>query len=305
MFHTERFGGLYRDVTADLEAFVAHGEEDGTIPTLQAKWFRDLIIGFTTEFRRWPTYALGTPLGDYLELFENRKIHRDLRLAGHVFLHIAYDLPRVIADSFSATPTMRSDGRRVFIHPTPRFLRVFLSYARKGALGVLPRIAASFDALRVLAYWVIALRTIAWVHAEVLSDAAGRSGVEYDMAGGLFDAADEAVSHKWLLGVPELDSSELLSILPVFPTSITFESSVLGATCAAVAAAIATATAMKRQRSSDEQASATVEIFGALVLRNLSRALLPRELRGPDKIDIRTREPITPRRIRLNKRRRD
>jgi hypothetical protein len=175
-------------------------------------WFRGLISSFESEFRKWPTST--GDIHKYLQLFEGNEIDPHLRLAAHAFLHIAYDLPRVIATSLRTISYSRSSMRTAFLRPGPVFLRAFLDHATGGGFGILGRIAGRFEPMRALAYWVIALRSVAWVHAEILSESAP-GALDARMAQELCRAGIEATRRKWILGVPELDNSRMFQAVPL------------------------------------------------------------------------------------------
>jgi hypothetical protein len=209
------FADLYGDVTSALERHIREQESLGALTALDAAWFRALISGFQTEYLKWPAYR-GTHLGEYLQLFENERIDPILRLASHAFLHVTYDLPRVIADTLAGTTGPgRLVKRTVFLRPGPIFLREFMAHARTGKLGLLARLMGRMESARVLAYWVLALRSIGWVHAEVLADSTQRPTIEGRMAQALLVAGRYAASTGNVRGIPDLNNSELVALLPL------------------------------------------------------------------------------------------
>jgi hypothetical protein len=270
---TDRFRALYEEVTHDLEKYIKD-----ELTGIEATWFRDdLIRGFDAEFLNWEKAKGAT--ADYLYRLDESSVHDDVRLAGHVFLHIAYDLPRVLADTFLARKGIQSTGRTAFIRPNPRFLKVFLAHLKSGRLGVLGWFVGHVDAMRVLGFWVIALRMTAWIHAEALAEAHDpqnptnrdkRNDLEARMADGLHRAADRALSQRWIVGVPDLDSSVMVAGVPAFLEELTTTQAVgLTAILAILGGTIAaTSSAVRRRR-----VLATIEVFGALVHRNMTRAL--------------------------------
>src|SRR4029077_2654291 len=98
-----RFEKLYRRIDASLEDHLR--KETGTpqLSTGDEAWFRALMVSFHDKFKEWPSLGPGD-VYDYLRLFESRGVDPLLRLAAHAFLHIGYDLPRVIAKSLAARP---------------------------------------------------------------------------------------------------------------------------------------------------------------------------------------------------------
>src|SRR5437773_185579 len=116
IIRTERFDKLYSQVTRDLRAFLVEEQHLQRLSPQCALWFDCLMRLFLNEFGRWPLYA-GTAVGEYLALLESPGVHSDFRLAGHAFLHIAYDLPRCIAPTLvTASPMfLISELRTAFV----------------------------------------------------------------------------------------------------------------------------------------------------------------------------------------------
>ena len=112
-------------------------------------------------------YAAG-PIKEYLELFQGPGVNPQLRLAAHAYLHIAFDLPRVISTTLPPQGANRVSMRRAFLRPGPVFLEAFRAHARSGKLGRLAKFLGRFEVTRALGYWVLTLRTVAWVQAELL-----------------------------------------------------------------------------------------------------------------------------------------
>src|SRR5688572_24553580 len=150
MRDTRRFEAIYRAVTGDLTMWVAEEAAAGRLTRVEQQWFeQQLIPGFLAEYTRWPA-AVGD-IKKYLDAFDAPRVHGDLRLAAHVFLHIAYDLPRVIANTFVAPQRFDPHlGRAVFIRPGPRFLKVFLNEMRRGHFGWIARVGSRWDAAQML-----------------------------------------------------------------------------------------------------------------------------------------------------------
>lgn len=278
MIRTDRFETIYGLVTDTLQEYARDAVSKGRMLPPDDAWFADLIRGFWNEYQRWPLYAGSNDIADYLGIFEARGIHRDLRLAGHVFLHIAYDLPRVIADKFSSHAGSRTRGRELFLRPAPRLLRVLLQYASGGAFGMVGRLAGRVEPIRFLGYWVIALRSVAWIHAEILADAAAdRPRLETQMGIAIRNAAVEATSHRWVLGVPELDNNELLSVAgPAAASSVSIQTTLgIALASAATAAALTAFLLWRRNRPDRDNVAASIDVLGALILKNVTNALDP------------------------------
>jgi hypothetical protein len=207
------FGRLYDAVTAELRLFIAEAAQRGEVTPAEIEWFEDIIVGFTAEFDAWPV----TPqphIRGYLDLFDTTP-SRILRIAGHAFLHVAYDLPRVLANHMNHPQINRNQIRNLFLRPAPRFRQVFRQHLRKGGFGFILRPVGSVGPVEVLAYWLIALRSVAWIHAEILADSqADRIRLEQELAAALHAAGDDARSKPWIFGVPRLEISRLFQFAP-------------------------------------------------------------------------------------------
>jgi len=202
-YRTEDFATLYGVVTRHIAAAVTDLEaEDRSVDVNPSyRWVRYLTLAFQQQFEDWEHDRDLAHYMDGLETWERRPVHPAIRLAGHVYLHIGYDLPRSIAVTLGAAtasmnvPSMRdtlvdpppvnvpradrSSARILFLQATPAFDRALLS---SEGLAVLRR--AGFPvhwlrlwgarrqraALEVIGQWAIALRGIAWMHAEILAD---------------------------------------------------------------------------------------------------------------------------------------
>lgn len=94
---TRPFQLLYEEVTARLTK-VADG-----LPSRESSWLRWLIQRFWESHLEW---IAGDPrVAEYLYRFHRGYSPRALRVIGHAFLHIAYDLPRDIDWSFTGAPS--------------------------------------------------------------------------------------------------------------------------------------------------------------------------------------------------------
>jgi hypothetical protein len=120
---TARFYQLYCEITTGLTDFIDNLYVSGDVTPAEHAWFNGLINGFRSAYQRWPLAPNGH-VRTYLQLFATRNRH--LRLAAHAFLHIAFDLPRVIADSLVRVPeSERWRYRTLFVRSAPRLREVF------------------------------------------------------------------------------------------------------------------------------------------------------------------------------------
>lgn len=271
-FHTQDFAGLYDRVTKTLREHLVTELGVGALAPPDLAWFEDLIVQFDIEFHHWNSYG-PSPIRTYLTLFEDPRVSRYLRLAAHAYLHIAYDLPRVISTTLLRAPGSRDSKRRAFLRPGPVFLKAFLMHARAGGFGGPGRIIGRFKPVQMLAYWVIALRTVAWVHAEILADRGGPAGLEATMATELVNAAEEAIAYPWVLGVVELDNSRLFQVMPASVTTGLLSGAVSGLV-SAILALLAVLWFRQRRREVDT-VTAQIDVLGALVYRAMVRSLDP------------------------------
>jgi hypothetical protein len=72
------------------------------------------------------------------------------------------------------------------------------------------------EQMEILAFWATSLRSVAWIHAEVLLDSGGRPFLERQLARRLFQAGRRALQRRWILGVQRFGNEELGAyILPI------------------------------------------------------------------------------------------
>src|SRR5262245_11896608 len=94
--------GVFQEFAAETRPFRLLYDEVTELMQLQSEglegkerlWFESLIQGFQTEYEAWPKKPHVIRY-----LIRLRGSWQLLRVMAHTFLHIAYDLPRVIADS--------------------------------------------------------------------------------------------------------------------------------------------------------------------------------------------------------------
>jgi branched-chain amino acid transport system ATP-binding protein len=225
---TQDFDRLYRIVTGYLESFVAEGQRDPIQPisAQDAAWLRYLIGVFRQLFDDW---QIDRDLDVYLSSLEtwppgaapSRRVHRMFRLAGHVYLHVAFDLTRGLAGTVPV-PT----GPAVLLVPGPSTSFVtpapVVASTRPGARELFQRAAPAFDRslqsdrvlallgevtfwakllgyftrkrrqqlLAIMAPWVRSLRSEAWTMAERILDTppVHRAGLVTRLRTGVIDA---------------------------------------------------------------------------------------------------------------------
>jgi branched-chain amino acid transport system ATP-binding protein len=227
-YQTRDFDDLYTIVTEHLESFIAESQSDAVQPIQpeDAAWLRYLIGVFRQMFNDW---EVDPDLHDYLWSLEvwppaggpPRQVHRMFRLAGHVYLHVAFDLTRglagtvpvptgpadllVPASSASFVAPMpvvartRPDARELFQRAAPAFDRSLESDRALALLGKVSwwaKLLGYFtrkrrqQALAVMAPWVRSLRSEAWTMAERILDTlpADRAGLVTRLRTGVIEA---------------------------------------------------------------------------------------------------------------------
>lgn len=199
---TADFARLYGMVTAQLSSLASdlywRDKPD-------REWLAHLVIVFQQLFEDWDRDPSLRLYLDALERWpspEGRRVHRVFRLAGHVYLHVAYDLVRGIAGTLDApSPVLPSDLQLAnpssawFLSPAPKIER---PEARLTFLAAAPAFAAALDseegvnllgdvsmwakllgvltrhkrrlALQAIGQWVLALRNAALITAETIAD---------------------------------------------------------------------------------------------------------------------------------------
>jgi len=167
--------------------------------------------------------------------------------------------------------------RRVFLRPAPRFLKTFLESMSHGDIGWWARPFGHMRPLRALAFWMIALRSTAWIQAETLADLGMTTRLQDAMATELNRALDEATEHAWLFGVVELDNSQMLQAVPIAGIGVgtgAFLAGSLGAMLGVLlGAGLAYSAMVRAERARREEAQ--IEVFGALVHRAMVRVMDP------------------------------
>jgi hypothetical protein len=147
---------------------------------------------------------------DYLLRFKQRGVFSVYQLIGHAYLHIAYDLPRVIADSHTNTygspltdplgveipqaiPMDRA--RLIYLAPGPDFLALMQKtsgwWSVAGVFSLSKIIPGRKSLMGTFGYWVVALQTVAWIHADNLRESGTRISLEEKLLESVKQAAIE------------------------------------------------------------------------------------------------------------------
>lgn len=263
------FARLYDSVTDALVRYVNKGLAETRISQPQADWFWWLIEKFAEEFQSWDSAP--APIRHYLDLF-NHDVSRRVRLSAHAFLHVAYDLPRVIARTLRRIP--RGDRlvyRSLFLRPAPLFRRVFVEQARHGYLGLLARPLGYLKAAEILSYWLLSLRSVAWIQAESLADSAHWVAMEHELARAIDRAGEHACGR-----IEKLDNSRLFQAAsPLLVAAHHPEAT------AAAALGLGALLAAALTRARNERVAKRIAYFGACVHMELAKATMTVEGKLP------------------------
>lgn len=221
------FDRVYANVTAAIEARLAEQRSDGSLTEREHEWVKYLIANFQAHYHSWPTEPT---LADYLRVFlERGSLSRPLRrlfnLAGFVYLHVAHDLALVIAPSLkqyclSSPPHLSpARARSIYLSLGPAFAASFLNSQRSGTLGLWVKVRSFLPGVRSLAtvtsYWVLTLRSIAFLHAENLCESTDVEALRLGLRSAVLAAAKRAGERYSILGLPfEPPELALLAALP-------------------------------------------------------------------------------------------
>lgn len=173
---------LYESVDRGLERYL---DDHGGLDAQAKQWLEWLIDNFRDEFDAWPSRRHLKP---YLNKLRSRSTDPALRLAGHAYLHVAYDMPRVIARSLrtnfpgrttnqTGSRVPRDAAKLVYLDVASVLIQVVTNYtfdrddslllSALSRIPILPKLVLS-----AIAHWMVALRTLAFVHGELIYEGA-------------------------------------------------------------------------------------------------------------------------------------
>jgi hypothetical protein len=198
---TKAFSLLYGEVTKVMTAYGIG------LAAQEKQWLVYLIEAFWKNFEAW---EYKPEVRDYLLRFKRRGVFTVYQLIGHAYLHIAYDLPRVIADSHTntyGTPLTDPLGmdipqaipmdraRLIYLGPGPNFLALMQETSGwpsvTGIFALLKIVPFRKSLMGTFGYWIVALRTVAWIHADSLRESGNRATLEQSLLASVKQAADE------------------------------------------------------------------------------------------------------------------
>jgi hypothetical protein len=151
-----------------------------TLPPDEARWYRFLGERSDLEFAAWTRKRF---LAGYLEAARGIRV-RAFGILAFGYLHVAYDFPRFIADSFLEYPELpRARGYRAYVRGTRSVWETIVGQSKRpsvsGISGALMRLLpGDRPAARLAAGWFLAHRCAAWAAAEALAASANRAALE-------------------------------------------------------------------------------------------------------------------------------
>ncbi|GEM_PF-2725412 len=190
------FSKTYGEVTKRLSDYRTHNPD--SLAPYELDWFGGLITDFQNEFDKWKN--TNHPLRKHLEAYLGTN-KRAFWLIGSVYLHVAFDLPRVIADKMPDVfkgkyPDCLRRARGIYLKQAPVFLEVFRQFASDTeVVGKLAWLTWPMPkgVLEVVGHWVLALRTSAWIHGETFYQAEQGENAHLNQRKELEEALSEAV----------------------------------------------------------------------------------------------------------------
>lgn len=267
----EPFDKVYKLVTAEITTHPVH-----TSHKQASVWLNKLTTEFEAEYQKWPH---DREYRKYFEACRDQKLwFKFLYLTLGAYLHISYDLPRVISRNWptGGYPTEEL-AEEVFFKLSPMFPEIFGRAVRdKDVMGWFRARFEVPESARIAAsHWMMHLRTAAWVHARRLHlSPTDRVQREKNMMKALI-AAVEHVCNSDLLSAARLipPHAMLVPMAQITPTASSTESgmsigskALMGLVCAAIGVAI-----WKRRR--DRQVVNLIEALGWRILLYTNRAV--------------------------------
>lgn len=208
------FDAVYETVTKRMRVYQNRLDQ-------HKDWFEKLIIGFQEQRSLWDRSS-PHELDGYMskwDISQSRLKHLSIA----AYLHIAYDLPRVIANNHG--PLDLYDRYDVYVGAEHIFSEVLSDTARSvkvvgwwpgllsKSIAVSERLFGKTNAFEVMGQWVLKLRTTAWIHGQrlaVLPDEE-RTEAEARLLAGMEKALEDAKTWTPLLfgklNSPSFDTS--------------------------------------------------------------------------------------------------
>jgi hypothetical protein len=181
----QAFTRLYAAASAAVQEFAS------TLPPEEARWYRFVAERSDAEFLSWDSKRF---LDRYLDTAGRIRI-RAVGVLAHVYIHVAWDFPRFLADSFPMYPELSRERRyRAYVQGSAHVFRNILDQSKKpsimGLLGLVMRtLPGDRPAARLAGGWFLAHRCAAWTVGEMLADSADRPALEARLWQGIDEAA--------------------------------------------------------------------------------------------------------------------
>ena len=201
--------GVSPNLTAFTRAYstsfgsVGIAEFVDTLPAPEARWYRFLGERSDAEIAAWASRPF---LAGYLEAAGRIRL-RGFAVLAFAYLHLAYDFPRFLADSFGQFPDVTPEqGYRVYMSGGGLVREAIIREARRSVLGI---VAAAMPLLPrdrpLTAGWILAHRCAAWAAAEALDASENRATLEARLWNGI-DQAGRTLLHRppwrWMRELP-------------------------------------------------------------------------------------------------------
>lgn len=174
-----------------------------TLPAPEARWYRFLGERSDADVAAWPARPF---VAGYLAAAGRIRL-RSYALLAFAYLHLAYDFPRFLADSFRQFPDVTPEqGYRVYMSGGGPVREAIIRESRPSVIGIVPRMLPMWPRQRPLAVGlVLAHRCAAWSAAEVLHAAGDRATLEARLWKGI-DEAGRTLLHRspwrWMRELP-------------------------------------------------------------------------------------------------------
>lgn len=202
-------------------------------------WIGAVVAGFQFERDRWED----NKFGDYRMEWQRLR-PKILQLAAASYLHVSYDVPRVLANEWPETlrwPRLPVHNASAYFFLLDReFLDIFMTAAGDRRIAGWPAYLLGRSprwAFRIGNQWLLLLRRAAWPHAQQLIHSPDRNYLEQKMLFAVTAALKDVNGRAWRLGLlSPPDHAFVPAILPV--TFSDFDKFWAGATAVAALAVL-------------------------------------------------------------------
>jgi hypothetical protein len=174
----------------------------------ERNWLKQIIADFQSERDLWPD---SDPLDPYREQWARLRF-RVVRLVASVFLHVSYDLPRVLANNWPARGVWSGGpseprGEWLYFDLRSIFSDILSTRARRlQVTGIYAPIlwCVPLKLIGNLAHWISHLREGAWRHGRTLAylNATDRADTEQRMVQAMSLALGDVSNLPWTFTLP-------------------------------------------------------------------------------------------------------